>query len=328
MTIDVVLVQVLLGIILFFIINWIGKHSYSIGYMSISIFVRVEESPAFNFLVRVLTPVVYIILLSALLYSLTLDKFVINFYLVNIYYILFRLGFNLITGRGLLLNWYRQFLYWICIMVVSYFTYSKLISSKENLLPDFSTVANELWIIVMIFLFHVANNIRLSQDATIRRKEHYLKKMYLNFKSKYGSIVDEKLNNDKLKAIAYAILIFENFNRPKIARVIENIKFLITKKPLTLGVMQVFSAQMINDIESVKIGLGKINDDYKCILGEYKKGNKQEYYSEWVCERELILKYNNSEDYASEVSELTEIIFGDFYKKSTDRLLNKSEPKC
>src|SRR5688572_25518961 len=113
---DVFIIQFLLGIILFFIVNWIGKHSYSVGYISISVFVQTEEAPAFNYLIRVLTPIVYIIVAAAILYSLNLDRYVINFYLVNVYYLIFRLIFNLITGRGLLLNWSRQFLYWLSII--------------------------------------------------------------------------------------------------------------------------------------------------------------------------------------------------------------------
>ena len=42
---EITIVQIVLGIILFFIVNWIGKHSYSIGYMGISMFTKAEESP-------------------------------------------------------------------------------------------------------------------------------------------------------------------------------------------------------------------------------------------------------------------------------------------
>ncbi len=52
MSADIVFIQFCLGIVLFFLINWIGKHSYSIGYMQISIFVKTEEAPALNFLIR------------------------------------------------------------------------------------------------------------------------------------------------------------------------------------------------------------------------------------------------------------------------------------
>ena len=92
---DILLIQILLGIGLFFLINWIGKHSYSIGYMEISIFIKTEEAPALNFLIRVLTPIVYIIIVSTILYYFGLDKYVLNIFLVNIYYIVFRLFFNL-----------------------------------------------------------------------------------------------------------------------------------------------------------------------------------------------------------------------------------------
>lgn len=87
---EILLVHVFLGIVLFFLINWIGKHSYSIGYMEISIFVQTEEAPALNFLIRVLTPVVYIIIVSAVLYNFGLDKFVLNIFLVNPLFQVFR----------------------------------------------------------------------------------------------------------------------------------------------------------------------------------------------------------------------------------------------
>ena len=154
---EIYLIQILLGIGLFFLINWIGRHSYSIGYMEISIFVKTEEAPALNFLIRVLTPIVYIIIVSTILYYFSLDKYVINIFLVNVYYIAFRLLFNLFTNRGLLINWYRQFLYWGAIIILSYFTYDKLIINKANILPDFTTVANELWIIILIFVFQLTN---------------------------------------------------------------------------------------------------------------------------------------------------------------------------
>ena len=71
---DILFFQIFLGIGLFFLINWIGKHSYSIGYIEISMFVKTEEAPALNFLIRVLTPVVYIIIVSTILYYFGLDK--------------------------------------------------------------------------------------------------------------------------------------------------------------------------------------------------------------------------------------------------------------
>lgn len=320
---EIIIVHFLLGIGLFFIINWIGKHSYSIGYMEISIFVKTEEAPALNFLIRVLTPIVYLIIISTVLYYFGFDRFVANIFLVNIYYILFRLFFNLLTNRVLLLNWYRQFIYWVAIAIISYFTYEKIIKVKTNILPDFTTVSNELWIIILIFIFQVTNNIRLSKDATQRRKQNYLKSRFYFFNNLYGSLVKEITKNEILEALTYSIMIYEDFNRPKIARLVENTKFRLTKKQHSLGIMQVTSDRLITDEESVVMGTNKIVKAHNKYL---EKTSLQEYnYYEWGIIRDIIADYNGGQSYADEVLRLFSIIKETFYKDSLDTLNPKNK---
>lgn len=286
--------------------------------MEISIFVKTEEAPALNFLIRVLTPIVYIIIVSTTLYYFGLDQFVLNIFLVNIYYIIFRLLFNLITGRGLLINWYRQSLYWGAIIIISYYTYEKLIKVKANILPDFTTIANELWIIILIFVFQVTNNIRLSQDGTLKRKQKYLKSRFNSFKSLYGKTIKQITQNEALESIVFSILIYEDFNRPKVARIIENIKQRITKKPHTLGVMQVKSDKIISDLESVKIGTQKIVTAYKDYIDSLNKNDEE--YNEYHAQIHIISNYNGSSNYEFEVIELISIINEQFYKNTKDTL--------
>ena len=315
--IEVHIVHFALGVLLFFIINWIGKHSYSVGYMEISMFLKVEEAPAFNFLYRIISPIVYLFIVSAIFYKIGLSKYVTDIYFVSIYYILFRLAFNLLTNRGLLMNWFRQFLYWISIITISYYSYTEIIYKKENILPDFTTIANELWIIILIFLFQTLNRLRFSSEKTSQRKESYLKNRLEHFKRKYGKLVDSKTKNDKLKSIAYAIMIYEDFNRPKVARLIENLRFLITKKRHSLGVLQVQTDKFINDRESVELGLNKLNKIYKEQLKE-RGLDKEENISillpdawtnEWSMESKIISNYNKDNSYLHEVKTLTDKIF-------------------
>jgi hypothetical protein len=314
---DVIIIQIFLGIGLFFLINWIGKHSYSIGYIEISMFIKAEEAPALNFLIRVLTPIVYIIIISTILYYFGLDKYVKNIYLVNIYYIMFRLIFNLMTNRGLLLNWYKQFLYWFAIAVISYFTYDKLIKEKTNILPDFTTIANELWIIILVFIFQITNNVKLSEDGTLKRKEVYLKSRYNYFKKLYGKIIKENTKNDVLETISYAIIIYEDFNRPKLARYIENIRFRLTKKPHTLGVMQVSTNKLLTDKESIILGTKKIVNAHKDYLTKPEDGYG---YNEWSAIRQIISDYNTGNSYNYEVIDLAQTIKQEFYKQTNDTL--------
>lgn len=319
MAFDIILLQWALAITLFFIVNWIGSHSYSIGYMEISLFVRVEEAPALNFLVRVVSPIVYLIVISAILYYLNLDRFVYNIYLVNIYYLVFRLSFNIVTQRARLLNWSRQFLYWTAIIIISYFTYEKLIKEKTYILPDFTSIANELWIIILVFLFQTANQIRLSPDGTKRRKENYLTVRYNYFKKLYGAIIKANTNNQILEAVSYAILIYEDFNRPKVARWIENLKFKLTNKPHTLGAMQFYSQTFISDEQSVNLGSQKIRNDYILWLQDFKT-KEQQFYGDWIACDVIISKYNGGSKYRSEVEELVKIILERFYKGTKDTL--------
>lgn len=323
--IEVHLVHFALGVLLFFIINWIGKHSYSVGYMEISMFLKIEEAPAFNFLYRIISPIVYLFIISAFFYKIGLSKYVTDIYFISIYYILFRLAFNLLTNRGLLMNWFRQFLYWISIITISYYSYTEIIYKKENILPDFTTIANELWIIILIFLFQTLNRLRFSSEKTSQRKENYLKNRLSNFQKIYGDIVNSKTENDKLKAIAYAIMIYEDFNRPKAARLIENLRFLITRKKHSLGVMQVQTEKFINDKESVELGLDKLNIIYNEQLKE-RGLDKEEaieillsdaWSNEWSMEARIISNYNKDDSYLHEVKTLTDKIFN----------LNNSENK-
>ena len=49
-----VVIYPILAIALFFILNWLGKHSYSLGYHKIDFIVDREDSVAFNFSLKVL----------------------------------------------------------------------------------------------------------------------------------------------------------------------------------------------------------------------------------------------------------------------------------
>jgi hypothetical protein len=323
MDIIVHLIQFVLGVVLFFIINRIGQHSYSIGYMSISVFAKAEEAPAFNFLIRVLSPLVYLIIAASILYSLGLDKYVNNFYLVNIYYILFRLVFNLITGRGILLNWYRQVLYWSSIVITSFFAYELLIKTKKNLLPDFNTISNELWIIILIFLFHLANNVRAPNGGTIKRKNNYVLKMIATLEKKYGTVI-EQLENDQLKSLIYAILIIENFNRPKVARWIEYLRFFITRSPHTLGIMQYYTTKYITDLRSIELGISKILSKYEDSIIAYGKDDKERYFGDWQIKDDLAGAYNTGTEYKSDINEMWNKVLELKYPNTTDRLIKRN----
>lgn len=322
----IIFLQILVAIILFFLINIIGKYAPTdLKYFQISSFLETDEAPAFNFSFRVLTPVVFIIILSAILYHFNLDKYVVNIYYVSIFYVVFRAFFNISIGRIYLVNWNKQFLYGFFIIALSYFVYQKVIITKENLLPDFSNIANELWIIILVFIYTLINNVPPSNSGAGARKFEYIKSMLNFIEKKYLKIINPAVNgNIRLKQIIYAIIIHENFNRPKAFRLIEYLSRLFTSKEKTYGIMQVRSKKAISDTNSVEIGTKIILDNFKTLITEYKskienKEDNENYHNstEYIdneLQNLLVRNYNQCDDYTSDIIQLADYINEKFYR--------------
>lgn len=65
MNADIVVFHLLLAGVLFFLMNWVGRHaSISVSYYQITYFSRYDEAPAFNVVFRVLAPVVFMIIVE------------------------------------------------------------------------------------------------------------------------------------------------------------------------------------------------------------------------------------------------------------------------
>ena len=70
-------------------------------------------------------------------------------------------------------------------------------------------------------------------------------------------------------------MIYKNFNRPKFVRFIERIYFHITKKPHTLGIMQVRTKKLIDDKTSIVMAIDIIKN---ATLKHKIKVKKDKYY--------------------------------------------------
>lgn len=324
----VILFQISASIALFFLINLIGRFApVDSRYYQITSFLETDEAPAFNFSFRILTPVVFIILISTLLYHFKLGNYVKDIYLISIYYVIFRALFNVVTDRTYLINWKKQVIYAVCTVLATYVIYEKLIIKKENLLPNFSDISNELWIIILIFLYNLVNNIQISDNGAERRKLRYIKYTFSNLKERYSNIIDSKTDNNRLKQIIYAIMLHENFNRPKAFRLLEYIKSIFSKHPVSLGIMQVKSDAFITDSQSVEKGIEILRVEVQALLPKFLEENEKEFensyqteYLEQAYQAKLIRKYNHCDDYTYDIIELMNYINEKFYRNNN---LNK-----
>jgi hypothetical protein len=171
------------------------------------------------------------------------------------------------------------------ILLLASIIQERFITDIGTLLPDFQEIKNEIWLLIIIFLYQVGNSHRTATMQSdfqprgleylpelIPRKRRYILRNFYKYKEKYSFIIDPIIKeNFQVGILIYSILIFENFNRPYLIRKLENLKFTITKKSGTFGIMQVLSNKPLTDPDSISIGS-------EALVAEYKKLERDDKY--------------------------------------------------
>ncbi len=315
------IVHFILAISLFYAINWFGKHSTTFGYKRLSLLFELDEAPAFNLLFRILTPVVFLLLLSAFFYVIKADSLNDGLYLIVVYSFIFRLFYNVLLGRGRLLNWPLQALYFFTTAGLAYIAQKYLISQKEYLFPDLRTLGNQLWLLIIGFLYLLFNGIKVKSDKTQKRKDAYLNHRYILYKKRYGHIISSLIHIPALEPLVFSIMIYEAYNRPKMFRIIESIGFWLGRSK-TLGIMQMTTNKYISDTQSVKLACKKILDDSliareEVLTKDFSGFGQAESYIADIKEQHLLngilMRYNGGTLYNTEVTNLFRQIRTKFY---------------
>ena len=202
----IALMHFALSVVLFLIVNWIGARAISVGYMQMNIVIQEDTAPAFNFLFKVLAPIVFIVLCAVGFEAIGLASFNKNIYFITIFYWAFRVLFVICTSRGKLTNWWEQIIYWTASIGLSLWVYS-LLESVERILPSPRSLLDQLWILIIIFVYSILNKVQISREGTIKRKNNYILSRYTTFKKKYDTIIKEFFHNDFYEALTYSIMI-------------------------------------------------------------------------------------------------------------------------
>lgn len=145
--------------------------------------------------------------------------------------------------------------------------------------------------------------------------------MFNRIKTKYHDIIIRYSDNNRFHQIAYAIILHENFNRPKLFRWIEYIKSFFSKEG-TYGIMQVKSEERLNDKESVERGVAMLHNQFLKLQEEFKDKlqtssgdgyyNSIDYFEDEF-QSALIRGFNHCDDYKYEIMELVTYLNEKFY---------------
>lgn len=323
MTLSLTTGHLLLSLTMFLIVNWVGRHSISLGYIQLSPLLKADEAPALNFLFRTVAPVAYLITVAAGLYAAGAEWLIQDLWLVTVYYFVIRWLFNFATSRATLINWWRQALISVCAVALSFTAYDSIIRHRDHLIPNWSTVSNELWVIILLFLYSTANHITLSSAGTVRRTNQYVSRQYNLLHTRFDHIVRRIAPDGDLAALIYAVMIYESFNRPPLYRALERHVLFRLGMSRSFGVMQVQADFPLSDEESVELGADRLLTEFRRIARKlelhghriFPNGSPWEIGSSMraLAEQKALERYNIRSDYAQEVLQLKDLLVKKYY---------------
>lgn len=302
-------IQGVVAVIMFFVTNWLGGHTpVDRGYVTLSLIAADDTMPAFNFVFKTLTPLVQYIFFIALFQLVTPLAFLLaNSYMIIVYYWLLRGLYYILRGAFYLANWLVFFLYMIVSVGIAIWIY-RFAESVDSILPGKEALRDQLWILIAIFVYQVINGLRINRTGTEDRKHRYALRKYREFKKKYSEVVGANCEYVVDADLLYAIMIVENYNRPPLVRMVENLKFRLTHKRMSLGIMQVQTDKMIDDKESIKLAaeiITKLREEY--IQNREKESESLGMLSGYIYN--IADKYiGGNWEYADEVQEIFEVI--------------------
>lgn len=289
-----VLFQICAALVLVLVLNYLGRLTRGFGYLNFSeIFNRSQIG--YNLVLRILSPAIFISILSILLYVLGLEYFVKNIWLTTVWYVAIHLLILLVLNRFSLTEKLTYILIQGAAILSSYAFYILALErGLTYILPDSGNFRTELWFIIILYLYHLSNNYQPNFSKIERQKQKLIVKRLIELHKKYESkLIDEFRTNIFLKKLLFSIMMIEDINRPPFLRFLERI-FSRVRPTISTGIMQVRSMKGLSDDESVMIAQQRLLDSYR------KNSHGHEYERIKVITEE----YNPGEEYFTAIYEI------------------------
>jgi hypothetical protein len=180
------------------------------------------------------------------------------------------------------------------------------ILGPNRIVPDDSDIVFQFWSVIFIYLILAGLKLSDTKELVDVRRNGYYKKKAKKFDEKF----DEELGSveaREMRNFILAILVKENFERPKIIRIFE--KF----KGKTTGIAQ-FEGKH-NDKESIVLCIAKILE----LKAQYDKENHEGEYNPWY--QTVAMGYNHDWTYAEDITNIFyDILTIDFRKSDIESL--------
>lgn len=283
MSLSVLVVNIILAITLFFLNGFIGKlkqgFGYAFNYSTFGFQNISEENFAGNFFHAIIHPAIYLAVLSSIFQIFSLHTIPGDLWLVVPLYWLFRFLHTILMNRLSLINWQFEIPALIASLVLGegtlFLVICPLINSDETVFINLEQFRDAFWFAVFTYVAKSFWDIfkEKTTGETIypaEKKARIIIKRYRYFNRKYNKHIELTLDNGyrfsspsnkkHFCCLLYAIMIYEDHNRPFLIRIAEYLlKFIFHRHTFSLGIMQVQSTNLIGNKMSITLAINKLH---------------------------------------------------------------------
>lgn len=174
------------------------------------------------------------------------------------------------------------------LIIFSLFLENYLFSKVDSILPNMDMIKTIIWFIIFIYLYNLIEELIKVHDKdkntyNALQDKNYIISSYAKYKLQYKDVLHDY--DSIIRQLVLSILIYEDYNTPKLKRKLDNLLFGRLTKVAKLGIMQVETKTFITDEESIRFVSNALEKKYenltnkkvniaKIILKEYL----QDYY--------------------------------------------------
>jgi len=205
---------------------------YRDDYQPISSLFEEDTRIGFNAVYRFSLAPLGIVLLSIGLSLGGLDQLVEGIWLVSVWFLALQIGLLISIGRWRLAGKAHFFaLHLISIALSLFLCLNLIVNGLDHLLPDEANLRTDVWILIAAFFYGVLRNTKFRPSASAARKIEYVGGRARSLRRRYATALSG-LSRDTQNAVL-ALMIYEDFNRPRVIRWVEKLT-----RARTQGILQ------------------------------------------------------------------------------------------
>lgn len=139
-------------------------------------------------------------------------------------------------------------------------------SKVDSILPNMDMIKTIIWFIIFIYLYNLIEELIKVHDKdkntyNALQDKNYIISSYAKYKLQYKDVLHDY--DSIIRQLVLSILIYEDYNTPKLKRKLNNLLFGRLTKVAKLGIMQVETKTFITDEESIRFVSNALEKKYE-----------------------------------------------------------------